>query len=281
MTEHERDLDAVVELEFRRTQFAMVPEWVDERVTDATAMRLYVRLARKYASAGGRTCYPSQRTLAEELAISERTVKRAMAHLVDAGAVVAKRTIRDGRLNRNVYWLPLELADDGSPVALRGDQGEQVNEGSNMAPRRGVKYGPSTNQTQKKNQRKTPDAGAPEGQEGLDLGVASEPPVIEDKSAEKPRTVNQRAVLLAQAHYDRLGKMGNVPAMTKIIRKALERNFTDARVNEVLVWLADRRWTLTEERLANALRGGPLPAGKTAPAAAPKARTGRMELETF
>jgi hypothetical protein len=92
-------------------------------------------------------------------------------------------------------------------------------------------------------------------------------------------TLNQRAVILAQRHYERLGKMGNVPAMMKIVRKALEHDHTDDRVDRALAWIADRRWTLTEERLANALRGGPRPAGNTKPTTTPDpskiVRTGR------
>lgn len=86
-----------------------------------------------------------------------------------------------------------------------------------------------------------------------------------DEDRPKPPTLNQRATRLAQAHYERLGKMGNVPAFMKIIRKALEHGYNDGDVDRMLAWLADRRWTLTEERLANALRGGPRPAGNTAP----------------
>jgi hypothetical protein len=120
----------------------------------------------------------------------------------------------------------------------------------------------------------------------IPAAVASEPaldlPEVEDELAKrrasqegKPPTLNQRAVILAQAHYERLGKMGNVPAFVQVIRKALERNYADADVDRVLEWLADRRWTLTEERLAHALRGGPQPAGNTAPTTTRnQARTG-------
>jgi hypothetical protein len=209
--------------------------------------------------------------IAQMNACGEAGVRTAVKELEDAGYLVREqvRAGESGQFGETVYHLT------DSPESP-GEDRRAVSHGR-VSREREIEAHKKT--TSKKITSKAPDADAPEGQQGLDLGVASEPPVIEDKTAEKPRTVNQRAVLLAQAHYDRLGKMGNVPAMAKIIRKALEREFTDARVNETLVWLADRRWTLTEERLANALRGGPLPAGRTAPAAAPKARTGRMELE--
>lgn len=201
----------------------------------------------------------------------EASVRSAVKELEDAGYLVREqaRTEGSGQFGETVYY----LTDSPEPA---GEDRRAVSHGR-VSRERETEVHKKT--TSKKITSESSDAGAPGAQQGLDLGVSPEPVVSEDKAAEKPKTINQRAVLLAQAHYERLGNMGNVPAMVKIIRKALERNFADARVNEVLVWIADRRWTLTEERLANALRGGPLPAGRTAPAAAPKAHTGRMELE--
>jgi len=86
-----------------------------------------------------------------------------------------------------------------------------------------------------------------------------------DDAEPKPPTVNQRANVLAGRHYERLGKMGNVPAFAKIIKQALTHDWPDKAVDEALAYIADRNWTLTAERLANTLRGGPKPAGATAP----------------
>lgn len=97
-----------------------------------------------------------------------------------------------------------------------------------------------------------------------------------------PLTLNQRATRLAQNHYERLGKMGNVPAIMKIIRKALEHEYTDAQVDAACAHVAEHRWTLTEERLANTLRGGPkLPSGPPRiNGARPTARTASgMEIQ--
>lgn len=121
-----------------------------------------------------------------------------------------------------------------------------------------------------KKEEKTPAALASEPVLDLDLPEPSPPEQAEDK----PLTVNQRAVKLAQAHYERLGGMGNIAAWVQIIRKALERDFQDAAVDAALAWIADRRWAVTEERLAHTLRGGPRPAGRTAPALKPTVRTG-------
>jgi hypothetical protein len=94
-------------------------------------------------------------------------------------------------------------------------------------------------------------------------------------------SMNKRATLLAQEHYERLGKMGNVPAFMKIIRKALIHGYRDDHVNQVLAFIAEHNWTLTEERLANQLRGGArLPSSRPAPAQPrPAVYTGRTRLE--
>lgn len=94
--------------ETMRTQFGMVPKWVDEQITDGTAMRVYVRLARKYASET-RDAFPEVSELAGELGIGERTVKRALATLREIGAVVVTRARQpDGYYGRNLYNLPLD-----------------------------------------------------------------------------------------------------------------------------------------------------------------------------
>ena len=82
----------------------------------------------------------------------------------------------------------------------------------------------------------------------------------------KPPTINQRANVLAGRHYERLGKMGNVPAFAKIIKQGLNAGWPDAAIDDALAYLAENQWTLTAERLANTLRGGPKPAKRPAPA---------------
>lgn len=96
----------------------------------------------------------------------------------------------------------------------------------------------------------------------------------------KPPTLNQRANALAGQHYERLGKMGNVPAFAKIIKQALNAGWSDRAVDQALEYIAENRWTLTAERLANTLRGGPKPASRPAPARPTGARrVGHQLLE--
>lgn len=108
-----------------RTPFGLVPEWVDESVTDGTAMRLYVRLARKYANAA-RDAFPEEITLAEELGVSERTIRRCLAILTDAGAIRITRTRRaDGHYGRNLYHLPMDEPGDHRPSVTGGPDQEK------------------------------------------------------------------------------------------------------------------------------------------------------------
>lgn len=91
-----------------RVQFGAVPDWVDERCTSPQAMRVYVRLARKYA-AYDRTAFPSQEKLADELGVTSRTIRTALTHLKEIGALrVAQFDRGDGQWPRNEYWLPMD-----------------------------------------------------------------------------------------------------------------------------------------------------------------------------
>jgi hypothetical protein len=105
--------------------------------------------------------------------------------------------------------------------------------------------------------------------EPLPAAAASEA-LFEVEPAKKPEpkapTINQRANALAAAHYERLGKMGNVPAFAKIAKQALVRDWPDAAVDKAMAYIAENNFTLTAERLANTLRGGPKPPSRPAPA---------------
>ncbi|MGH3923588.1 MAG: HTH domain-containing protein, partial [Pseudonocardiaceae bacterium] len=91
-----------------RAAFALVPDWVDDRVTDGTSMRLYVRLARKYADRQ-RHAFPGEDVLAEELGCTDRTIRRAIGILGATGALIITRERKaDGHFGRNLYYLPTE-----------------------------------------------------------------------------------------------------------------------------------------------------------------------------
>lgn len=86
-------------------RFAVVPEWlIDHPDVTAQAIRLYAVLDR-YANANG-SCWPNRRSLAERCRCSLDTVDRALAVLVEVGAVhVAHRVDDAGDLTSNLYTL--------------------------------------------------------------------------------------------------------------------------------------------------------------------------------
>jgi hypothetical protein len=231
-------------------------------------------------------CWPARATLARKAGCDERTVKRVMADLESDGLVV-----RSYRTNRSTVYkinttvlrerqLPPVPDDEGGQDVPPGDEvgdkmpppgGQDAPRGGDTTPPRTVKE-PSVEPT-------TPDAAAPEQQSLVPAVSGAEAQGRKtDERGKQPAaganglTINQVATRLAQAHYERLGKMGNVPAMMKIIRKAVERDFTPEQITAALEYLAENRWTLTEEKLANALRGGPQRPTRPAPGAANHSR---------
>lgn len=140
-----------------RGSFALIPEWAEVRITDGTAMRLYVRLARKYADRE-RHAFPHEDELAEELGCSPRTIKRCVQLLRAADVLIVERERRaDGSYGGNLYHLPTDdprEAHQGPNMAYR--QGTNVAPGSDQRKRRvspgrqdrppGAKYGPSRSQ---------------------------------------------------------------------------------------------------------------------------------------
>jgi DNA-binding transcriptional MocR family regulator len=242
----------------QRTRFAMVPEWVDEVVTDGTALRVYVRLARKYANTS-RECHPSQKSLADELGLGVTTVETALRRLREVGAVVVRRTDRgDGKFGRNEYWLPL---DQPSQTRVGADQGERENQPPNPRGGPASESEGSITRPTKATREKTPVADAPEQIE-LPLAV----PAVPEKTAKETEAqiLNKRATRAAQWYYERLGKMGNVAAFQKIIKQAMAAGYPDERIRIALTTIADGRWPLTGERLHHTIEGGPRPASSLA-----------------
>lgn len=85
MNEH-----APIEIHSEMGHFAIVPEWILD-IASTTALRLWCRLGR-YADRKG-LAWPSIHALAEKTGMSESTVKRGIAELVEIGALeVVRRT---------------------------------------------------------------------------------------------------------------------------------------------------------------------------------------------
>jgi hypothetical protein len=226
------------------------------------ASRRLVLLALADSANDEGVCWPSIATLARKAGIGRTTAEDAVRSLEADGLLVRNRRFNDSNVYRLV-WENLAPVQDLVPVVTPPEiRGSPPESHGSPPPKSGGAPPeiPGTNRkgTQKEN-LKTSDANAPGDQLRLLPGL--DPPIL-DEPAKKEPTLNQRAVILAQGHYERLGKMGNVPAWVKIIRKALEHNYQDAQVDIALQGIADRNLPLTEERLAITLRGGPRPASQ-------------------
>lgn len=166
-------------------------------------------------------------------------VKSALQELEDAGYLTRSQArSASGKLGPMEYVISdVSAGETASRLSASGEDRERMTD-------------PHKKTIPQEDQKKElPDAVAPDDQ-------ASE--------AKEP-TINQRANVIAGAHYERLGKMGNVVAFAKIIKQALTAGRLDADVDQACAWIAENHWTLTAERLANVLAGGPKLPGRPAP----------------
>ena len=84
--------------------FSIVPEWVIDAPISAQAVRVYAVLCR-YADKDDGTCFPSIRTLAERIHVSESTIKRAIKELKAIGAIKSQKRFdkATGEQTSNLY----------------------------------------------------------------------------------------------------------------------------------------------------------------------------------
>lgn len=223
-------------------------------------------------------CWPSVGTVSRKAGAGHSTVQRSMAELESDGILV--RQFRDNQ--STVYKIIVDKINkpDVAPSQIetrsrietggvqdRDLQGSQIE----TQNRKGTGTEPSP----------AADATETDGQTSLVPAVVVDQKTQRRSEGERGKelaaganglTINQVATRLAQAHYERLGGMGRVPAFMAIIRKALLREFTPDQITGALSYIAENNWTLTEERLANTLRGGPRLPGRPAPRAASTAK---------
>src|SRR5271154_4034073 len=95
------------------TPFAQIPEWIlDSSDLTDKAVRLFCVLDR-YANDSGRA-FPGRTKLAERLGCSPNSLDRALAELVEVGALVVESRYReDGGRTSNDYWLWPALPSGG------------------------------------------------------------------------------------------------------------------------------------------------------------------------
>jgi hypothetical protein len=216
------------------------------------------------------SCFLLISTLARKACAGESTVQRVLAELENEDNLIR----REFRANRStIFHLNVDA------IRSRIETGSQI---ETPSPQDRDPRGSQIETHNRPSPVKEPTT-APDGAEQPEERPSSGPTLHGVAPADVAElTINQRATRLAQNHYERLGKMGNVPAMMKIVKKALEHDYTDATVDRACAWIADHQWTLTEERLANTLRGGPKPPNGRPPVnGRPIARTGSgMEIQT-
>lgn len=199
----------------------------------------------------------SIRSIATQVGTGAEAVQSGLKELEDAGYLMREQqTGEHGKFTGVEYRISdVPAGETASGFSVHGSPGD----GEPGARETGT-HKKTTSKKIKKEEDQTPAAAASEAlfevpeQDGKDAPEA------------KPPTINQRANALAAQHYERLGKMGNVPAFAKIAKQALLHDWPDDAVDKAMAYIAENRWTLTAERLANTLRGGPKPPSRPAPA---------------
>jgi hypothetical protein len=228
-----------------------IPEEVDAR--QRPHLRFLLLCLADHAGHDGRNAFPSLATLGNYTEMSRSTIIRGLDKLEELGfikvgsqAVVQAYTERRDRIPKSY-----DLVMDGVSYGTGKPNGvsQEAERGVIGSPRMTPK--PSL---EPRDKPPTPDAAAPGEQEAL-IPAPQKPAVDEENPS--IREINKRATVLAQEHYERLNKMGNVPAFMRIIKQAVVREFPDEAISRALAYIAENNWTLTAERLANTLRGGP------------------------
>ena len=117
--------------------FSIVPEWVIDAPISAQAVRVYAVLCR-YADKDDGTCFPSIKTLAERIHVSESTIKRALKELKAIGAIKSQKRFDKAtgeqtsnlytvmRSKEAIYDLP-NVIDDTSPSSSETHKLESYN----------------------------------------------------------------------------------------------------------------------------------------------------------
>jgi hypothetical protein len=117
-------------------KFAVVPEWILYADISAQALRIYGVMAR-HADKGTGKAFPSHRVIAERGRCSIRTVQRALAELVQLGAIEITERKTEAGQHSNEYFIrvsrPMDTSDQGvlyvqGPVATGGQHNESHSE---------------------------------------------------------------------------------------------------------------------------------------------------------
>lgn len=233
------------------------------------ASRRLILLALADAANDEHECWPSINTLAAKCCISRTTAEDSLRALEADGLITRVRRYNTS----NTYQLNIEAIEAHSrpdrtpapkpsrphttPPEIRGTPEIRRGDPRNLGG--GTPEIPGTNP--KRTQREPSTTAAADATEQAELPLAL-PAVPEKEAEDEGPTLNQRSVQAAQWYYRLIGNMGKVPAFQAIIKRAMENGHSDAQIKIALTFIADHHWTLTQERLAHALNGGPQPASK-------------------
>jgi hypothetical protein len=101
--------------------FCIIPEWVLYSDITATAVRLYGTLQR-YADKETGACHPSRATLAAKCNCTVKSIDRALAELIEIGAVIKKQRISaNGDMTSNQYTV-ITVPQVASKMSLPSDK---------------------------------------------------------------------------------------------------------------------------------------------------------------
>jgi hypothetical protein len=236
----------------------MTDVW-DTKIGPATTRLVLLALADQANDEG--VCWPFMATIASRAGCGLSTARKACAELEAQGLLRREyRKAEDGDNDRNIYVVNADKLTELAGAA-RSERGSAKKEREGP-----LKSGGGAARIERHNPQGTPkeepkDSAAPASEALFEVPKQGR----EEEAAPKTPTINQRANALAGRHYERLGKMGNVPAFAKIAKQALVHDWPDDAVDKAMAYIAENNWTLTAERLANTLRGGPKPPSRPAP----------------
>jgi hypothetical protein len=112
-------------------RFSIVPQWLLEAETSDRAIRVYALIA-GYADSETLTAFPSRETLAKRAGCHVKTIDRAIAELVQIGALTKQQRKNGDEYSSNLYTIrrvprqmspprDTDVAGVGTPVGLPGD----------------------------------------------------------------------------------------------------------------------------------------------------------------
>lgn len=124
------DNDDTLRIDSDTGPFVIVPEWVLLSRVSHGAVRLYASLAR-YADSVTGTAWPSRRTLATRLRVSDDTIDRWVKELVDVGAVLVERRTetQDDGSTKNLTNLYTVIRCKGSTTRTDAGKGGRMRAG--------------------------------------------------------------------------------------------------------------------------------------------------------